>query len=523
MIVQVILDGFGINPLTEGNAVALAKTPNLDYLEKHYPFTSLDASGVSVGLPWGEVGNSEVGHTNLGSGQVSYQNLPRISIAIEDKTFFDNQAFLKAIDHVKAKKGNMHLIGLVSNGGVHSHVEHLDALLQLMKKHRLKKNVFVHAFTDGRDTNPKASVNFITSLEQKMKSYHVGSLASIIGRYYAMDRNDSWDRTKMAYDLLTTGAGFQTKDPIQAIQDAYDKGLNDENLQPIVISNRKGPVATIQDGDAVIFFNFRSDRARQLTKAFVEDNFEHFNRERKLEDLFFVTMMQYESSLPVHVAFPPQNIEYPFGRIISEIGRKQFRISETEKYAHVTYFFNGGAEKPFEGEDRKIVPSPSVATYDLQPEMSSGPVTEKILKAISGKKYSFLLLNYPNPDMVGHTGNLQAGIKAVEACDAGLGRIMKAVEDVNGILIVCADHGNCEVMIDPVTGRAHKEHTTNPVPFIIAAKEFKRDKNIEEVQAIKMQAAPIGLIADIAPTVLDLMGLKPADGMSGRSFLNDIL
>ncbi|MBI4117754.1 MAG: 2,3-bisphosphoglycerate-independent phosphoglycerate mutase [Parcubacteria group bacterium] len=523
IVVQVILDGFGLNPVVEGNAVALAKKPIIDGLMMQYPFTALDASGIAVGLPWGEVGNSEVGHTNLGSGLVQYQKLPRISMAVEDKTFFRNKAFLDALAYSQKHKSNIHIIGLVSNGGVHSHIEHLDALLHFFQQNKSKDNVFVHAFTDGRDTNPKAGVNFIATLMEVMKSSKTGKLASVIGRYYGMDRNNTWERTQKAYDLIASGKGEKTQDPLKTMKQKYEEKFDDENMPPLIVEHHDG-VHTVKDHDVIIFFNFRPDRMRQIAKAFVVPDFSDFSREVVVKDIHTVTMMQYEAGLPVSaLAFPEETIEYPFGRIVAELNRPQFRISETEKYAHVTFFFNGGAEDPFQKEDRKIIPSPAVATYDMQPEMSSVPITDKVVKAISSRKYVYTLINFPNPDMVGHTGNLEATIKAVEACDIALGKIKKAVDDVNGILVVCADHGNAEVMIDPVSGRPHKEHTTNPVPFILCGEEFRREKSKEEVDAIIMEMSPIGLIADIAPTVLELMDVKPGSYMSGRSFLHDIV
>ncbi len=524
-VLVVILDGFGISPFSakEGNAVAASKTPTLDFLLANYPYAVIEASSMAVGLPWGEVGNSEVGHMNLGSGKVIYQNLPRISLAIENKTFFSNLMLLKAIEYAKEHKSDIHLCGIVSNGGVHGHIEHLDALLYLMKKEKAGR-VFVHAFLDGRDTDPKSGTVFIETLLETMKANKIGELASLIGRYYAMDRNQNWDRTQKCYDLMTQGAGLKAANPVAAIKEAYGRGLNDENMEAMCVVDGQGnPKGIVKENDAVIFFNFRPDRARQLTKAFVLDKFSDFKREMRFKG-HFVTMMQYEEGLPVEVVFQPQNIAYPLGKVVSEAKKKQLRIAETEKYAHVTYFFNGGIEEPFSMEDHILVPSPSVENYDETPRMSSDGVTEKLLKAIAAKKYDFLLVNYANTDMIGHTGNFKACVETIEATDSHLKRLYELfVLKQNGYMLILADHGNIEVMIDPVTGRVNKEHTTNPVSLYLIDSARRYEKPQDLVMSQKLELTPIGILADVAPTVLELMGIEKPVEMTGRSLVNDCM
>lgn len=517
------LDGWGISPIMEGNAIEMANRPVILGLAQNYPFALLEASGISVGLPWGEVGNSEVGHLNLGAGQVVYQNLPRINISIQDKSFFKNEVLLAAIEHCRKNKSKLHLLGITSNGGVHGHIEHLHAILQLCKDQKFS-NVFVHAITDGRDTPPAVAVNFIATLQEIMKASKTGQLASMIGRFYAMDRNNNWDRVQKAYELQTKGVGIKTTDAIKALKDSYAKGVTDEQLDATVIVDRIGsPIATVEPNDAVIFFNFRPDRARQLTKAYVTDPFKDFDRGPKIKNLFFATLMEYESGLPVKVAFPPQLINEPVGKIISEAGLKQLRIAETEKYAHVTYFFNGGNEDVFKNEDRALIPSPDVTSYDQKPEMSAVPLTDHLVKDILSEKYDFIMVNFANADMVGHTGNLKAAIKAVETIDQCLGRIVEAVQKTESIAVITADHGNAEIMIDIVTGSIDKEHSTSPVPFIIVDDQRKRPKTAEEVMIMKQEQAAIGILADVAPTILELMNLKKSKEMTGRSLLRDIV
>lgn len=521
-LMLISLDGWGISPIMDGNAIEMANKPNMTSFLQNYPFALLEASGISVGLPWGEVGNSEVGHLNLGAGQVIYQNLPRINIAIQDKTFFSNVAFLGAIEHCRKNKSQLHLLGITSNGGVHGHIDHLHALIQFCKEQNFD-DVFVHAITDGRDTPPAVAVNFLTTLQEVMRTSKVGRIASIIGRFYGMDRNNNWDRTRKAYDLQVNGQGTKADDPIKAVKASYQKGVTDEQLEPICIADRVGnPIATIKANDAVIFFNFRPDRARQLAQAYVNEPFKDFERGPKLKNLFFVTMMTYQDGLPVKIAFPPQYIKEPMGKIISEAGLKQLRIAETEKYAHVTYFFNGGGETVFKGEERAMIPSPDVTSYDQKPDMSAVGITDRLIKEINADKYDFIMLNFANADMVGHTGNLAAAIKGIETVDDCLGKLVAKALEKNMIVVITADHGNAEIMVDLVAGGIDKEHSTSPVPFIIVDDTRKREKTPEEVLILKSEQTAIGILADVAPTCLELMGLKKSKEMTGRSLVGDI-
>lgn len=513
-VVLVILDGWGIAPPSEGNAVSLADTPDFDDLVRHFPHSVITASGEAVGLSWSEVGNSEVGHMNLGSGRVVYQHLPRISKTIVDDSFFKNEAFLHATEHVKKNNSKLHLLGLVSVGGVHSHSEHLYALLEMAKRQGIKK-VYIHAITDGRDVSRDSGLNFISELEEKIKDTGVGKIATICGRYWTMDRAEHWDRTRKAYDLMTEGKGEEFTLAKEAIENSYKKEVFDEELEPKII-NKEGLVS---DKDAIIFFNFRADRTKQLTKAFILPGFEKFER-KELKNLFFVTMTEYEKELPVEVAFPEIEMRNTLPEVISKAGLKQLHIAETEKYAHVTFFFACGRLQPFSGEDREIVASPEVASYDQQPEMSAFEVTEKLIKLINTGKYDFIIINYANPDMVGHTGIIPAAKEAVEAVDNCLGRLVKAVLELDGALVIIADHGNADVMRDPVTGRINKEHTTNPVPFIVVSNDRRKEIEPGEVVSADLSIlAPIGVLADVAPTILDLMNLKKPKEMMGMSLL----
>ena len=521
-VVLLSLDGWGASAIEEGNAIAQAKTTNMDYLMKNYPFTFVEASGIAVGLPWGEIGNSEVGHLNLGAGQVVYQNLPRIQIAIQDKSFYKNEALVGAIEHAKKNKSNLHLMGIASSGGVHGHVDHAIELLHMCKQHKLKKRVYIHCITDGRDTPPAVAADFIKQLQAVMKQVKVGEIVSLVGRHYAMDRNNNWDRTQVAYEIFAKGLGIKFKDPLQAIAELYKQGMTDEQLQPISIVDRKdNPLAVISDNDAVIFWNYRPDRARQITKAFVSKDFDRFEREL-IKNLKFVTMMQYEEGLPVDVAFPPQLIKSPVGKIVSDAGMKQLRVAETEKYAHVTYFFNGGSEEVYKGEDDILIESPNVKTYDLKPEMSAPELADRVVQEIEKGKYDFIMMNFANADMVGHTGKFAAAKKGVEAVDAGVGKIAEAVLKQGGALVITADHGNAEQMKDPLKGTEVKEHSTASVPLIVVEASRKRELDDQTFQALKMQTNPVGILGDVGPTVLELLGLKPSQGMTGRSLLNDL-
>jgi len=531
-LVLIILDGWGLAPEGPGNAVSQAKIPNFSSYWSSFPHTKLSASGEAVGLPKGEKGNSETGHLNLGAGRIVYQDLPRINMAIADGSFFRIPAFLKAAEHVKRNNSNLHLMGLIGQGGVHSSMEHLFALLNFAKEQNLGE-CFLHLFTDGRDSPPNAAITFFDQVEKKINEIGIGKISTLIGRYYAMDRDNHWERTEIAYKALTEEKGIITQNFREEILKSYQKNETDEFLKPIII---KG-TPRIKEKDAVIFFNFRIDRPRQLTKAFVIEEFERligqkiafdpytekylkktyveerissiFKRGPKIKDLFFVTMTEYEKNLPVEVAFPTTIINYPLGRILSERGLRQLRITETEKERFVTYYFNGQNEHSFPGEERIIIPSANVPTYDLKPEMSAFEITETVLGKIKTGNYDFVLLNFANPDMVGHTGNLQAGIKACEAVDECLKKIVSSVFALGGITIITADHGNVEEMINLETGEIDTEHSKNPVPFIVVGKMFLG----------KPTVLPVGILADVAPTVLSLLEIPIPSAMSGRKLI----
>ena len=498
-----ILDGFGNNSNEKGNAVKIAKTPNIDKLMKTCPTTQINTSGLAVGLPEGQMGNSEVGHTNIGAGRVVYQELTRITKSIEDGDFFSVPEFVKAIENCKQNNTKLHIMGLVSDGGVHSHIRHLFALLELAKRKDFE-DVYVHCFLDGRVTPPASAENYIMQLEDKMKEKGIGKIASISGRFYAMDRDKRWQRIQKAYDAMVNGIGEKATSAISAIESSYQKEVFDEFVEPTLICNGEEPIATIGKKDSVIFFNFRPDRAREITRTLVDEEFNEF--ETKKLDLCFVCMTQYDETIPnVNIAFKPTALVNTFGEYISKKGLKQLRIAETEKYAHVTFFFNGGEEKQYKGEDRILIPSPKVETYDLKPEMSAYEVTEKVVEAIKSEKYDSIILNYANPDMVGHTGNLDAAVKAIETIDECVGKVIEALKEVNGIVLITADHGNSEQMIDYKTGEPHTAHTTNPVPLMLFGMEN-----------VKLNT---GCLADLAPTMLDIMGLEKPQEMLGNSLL----
>ena len=499
-----ILDGFGNNPNESGNAIKLAKTPNIDELMKNNPVTQIYTSGLKVGLPEGQMGNSEVGHTNIGAGRIVYQELTRITKSIEDGDFFSIPELCKAIEHCKENHSKLHIMGLLSDGGVHSHMRHLFAVLELAKRKGLE-DVFVHCFLDGRDTPPASGENYLLKLEEKMQEKGVGKIATLSGRFYAMDRDKRWQRIEKAYDAMVKGEGVKATSPVMAIEASYQKEVFDEFVEPTVIYNGDKPIATIEDNDAVIFYNFRPDRAREITRSLVDKDFQEFET-IDLKNLYFVCFTSYDETMPnVQIAFKKEQLKNTFGEYISNLGYKQLRIAETEKYAHVTFFFNGGEEKQYEGEDRILVPSPKVETYDLKPEMSAYEVTENVIQAIQSEKYNSIILNYANPDMVGHTGNLEAAIKAIEAIDECVGKVAKAVQSVNGTLLIIADHGNAEQMIDYQTGDPHTAHTTNPVPCILIG-----------MPEVKIKE---GKLADIAPTMLDIMGLDKPEEMTGESLI----
>ena len=505
--VLMILDGYGLNETANGNAVAGAKTPVMDKLMAECPFVKGNASGMAVGLPDGQMGNSEVGHLNMGAGRIVYQELTRITKEIQDGTFFTNEALVKAVENCKANDSALHAFGLLSDGGVHSHNTHLYGLLEMAKKNGLSK-VYVHAFLDGRDTPPASGKDFVIALEEKMAEIGVGEVATVCGRYYAMDRDNNYDRVKCAYDALTKGIGQTATSAADGIQASYDKEETDEFVKPTVIVKDGAPVATIQDKDSVVFFNFRPDRAREITRSFCDDDFKGFDREKRL-DLTFVCFSDYDPTIPNKlVAFHKISITNTFGEFLAANNMTQARIAETEKYAHVTFFFNGGVEQPNEGEDRILVNSPKdVATYDLKPEMSAYEVCDKLVDAIKSGKYDVIIINFANPDMVGHTGVEEAAVKAVEAVDECVGKAVQALKEVDGTMFICADHGNAEQLVDYETGEPFTAHTTNPVPFILV--------NYDEAYTLKEG----GCLADIIPTLIEIMGLTKPVEMTGESLL----
>ena len=504
--VLMILDGYGINEKKEHNAVAMAKTPVMDKLMSTYPCVKGLASGMAVGLPNGQMGNSEVGHLNMGAGRIVYQELTRITKEIEDGTFFTNKALLEAVNNCKTKGSSLHLFGLLSDGGVHSHNTHLYGLLELAKREGLT-NVYVHCFLDGRDTPPSSGADYIEQLESKMREIGVGQIASIMGRYYAMDRDNNYDRVKLAYVAMTEGEGLKAANAYDAIHGSYDRNETDEFVKPTVIVNGGVPVGTINDGDSVVFFNFRPDRAREITHAFCDDEFRSFKRDRKL-DLVYVCFSDYDPLIDNKlVAFEKIAVTNTFGEWLAANGMKQARIAETEKYAHVTFFFNGGVEEPNEGEDRILVKSPKVATYDLKPEMSAYEVCDNLVKAIKADKYDVIIVNFANPDMVGHTGVEEAAVKAVEAVDECVGKAYDAIMEVGGVMFICADHGNCEQTVDYETNAPFTAHTTNPVPFILV--NYKEGYGLREG----------GCLADIVPTLIECMGMEQPHEMTGKSLL----
>ena len=498
-----ILDGFGINEKEEANAIKLANTPNIDKLMKTCPTTKIYTSGLNVGLPDGQMGNSEVGHTNIGAGRIVYQELTRITKSIEDGDFFNNSELVDAIENCKRYNSKLHILGLVSDGGVHSHIRHLYAILELAKRKDFE-NVFVHCFMDGRDTMPTSGEGYLMNLEEKMKEKGVGKIATISGRFYSMDRDKRWNRIQKSYDAIVNGEGIKATSVISAIESSYQKEVFDEFVEPTVICQNNEPIAKIEENDSVVFFNFRPDRARELTRAIVDKDFNEF--ETKKMNLNYVCFTQYDETIPnVKIAFKPEVLKNTFGEYISNKGLTQLRIAETEKYAHVTFFFNGGEEKQYIGEDRILVPSPKVETYDLKPEMSAIEVTDKVIEAINSKKYDCIILNYANPDMVGHTGNLSATIKAIETIDKCVGKVVQTVKNNNGVLLITADHGNAEQMLDYKTGEPYTAHTVNPVPLILVGMD---DAKLSE-----------GKLADLAPTMLQLMGLEKPEEMTGKSII----
>ena len=506
-IVLTVLDGWGYRAEAEGNAIALARKPTYDELLRKFPNTLISTSGPAVGLPEGQMGNSEVGHMNIGAGRVVRMDITKIDVLVANKQLDEVPLFMQAME--RGRQRQLHFLGLLSDGGVHSHIEHLFALLEMAKRHKVEK-VFVHCFMDGRDTPPHSGKEFVQQLQKKMRELGVGEIATVGGRYYAMDRDNRWERIELAYRALVHGeAETKTNDPVAALAKSYESGVTDEFVKPVVIAKGSGasaaPVGMIRDDDAVIFFNFRADRARQMTYALAAPDFDKFNDAKRPKNLFYVAMTQYDKNWPwLQSVVKPEKLEHILAQVFAGLNYKNLRTAETEKYAHVTYFFNGGVEKPFEGEERILVPSPKVATYDLKPEMSAEGITDTVVKAIEKGEFDAIIMNYANADMVGHSGKLEAAIKAVEAVDAGLGKIYQTLKPRGGAWIITADHGNAETMIDPKTGGLHTYHTTNPVPFIL----------VTENDRLKLR--PGGALRDIAPTLLGVIGEKSPAEMTGN-------
>ncbi len=495
-----ILDGWGISSEREYNAIAKANTPNYDSFVKNMSYAQIHAEGSNVGLPKGQMGNSEVGHLNIGAGRIVYQELSRINKSIEDGDFFKNEEFLAAINHVKENKSALHLFGLVSDGGVHSVYPHLQALIKIAADNGLC-DVYVHAFLDGRDTPPKSAIQYLEEIEKTLAQYHLPKIASVMGRFWAMDRDKRWDRVERAYNCLVLGEGNAANSAIEAVENSYKQGITDEFVDPAVISKRR-----IEDNDSVIFFNYRPDRAREITNALTTADFTGFERKKVLKNLFYVCMTQYDEKLPLSVAFKPEAMKNILGGVLDKNNVLQFRTAETDEFAHVTFFFNRGLEVPYPTETRVLVPSPKVKTYDLQPEMSAGDVCENVLKALDDPKYGFILVNFANPDMVGHTGIMDAAIKAVETVDNCIGKIAAKVLEMGVVMILTADHGNAEDMVDKNTHQPHTAHTTNPVPFII-------------IDSKKYDLKESGALSDIAPTVLEILGIEKPQEMTGESMI----
>lgn len=519
-VVLIVLDGFGIAPDSESNAISLAKKPFFDSLISIYPSMLLNASSLNVGLPRGEVGNSEVGHTSIGSGILKYQSLPRIDRSIETGEFFKLPDLVKAFESAKQQGKKIHLMGLIGNGGVHASQEHLNAILKMLHEMKIQDKVFIHAFLDGRDTARDLGASFVKDLQKFCKKQKVGEIATLSGRFYAMDRNQNWDRIKRAYDTIVGGQSEHTfRDPLDAVEDSYKKEVYDEEFVPAVCIDSKGnPLTTVEDGDLVVYFNFRADRARQLTQAFVEQKFKAFERVG-FTNLNFITLTEYKKDLPVTILFPPEIITNPIAKVFSDHGFTQLHIAETEKYAHVTFFLNGLLEKPFKNEERVLVPSPDVSSYNQKPEMSAQEVTNEMLKAVKKDSFDFYAMNFANADMVGHTGDLTATVKAVETIDSVLSQIIPQVLAKNGVVFITADHGNAEQIINPLNKEIDKEHNSYPVPFLIIGKDFESKPNVEIERLGMSFLTPIGVLSDVAPTILKVAGLEIPKEMTGRALV----
>jgi 2,3-bisphosphoglycerate-independent phosphoglycerate mutase len=521
-LVVVILDGWGISFLPEGNAIAAAKTPHLDYLARHFPAAALSAASIEVGLPWGEVGNSETGHRNIGAGQVQYQVLPTIDRAIQDGSFGRNPILRSAIDHAVKHTSSLHLIGLVSPGGVHSHIEHLFALLKLCQKLPIRDRVYIHMFTDGRDSPPQIALQYLEQLEQAIGATGTGKIASVTGRFYAMDRNKNWERTQATYSMLTGGPRASgAPSAREAIQQAYDKNIFDEMIPPTAITRGGGPLAPIRDNDAMIFFNFRPDRARQLTQAFMQPEFAAFPVTR-WKNLKFVTLAEYDPLLSVPAAYKEEKADYPLARVLSEAELTQLHIAETEKYAHVTYYLNVGHESPFPGETYKLVRSSGIKSFADMPEMAAKEITDHLVETLQAGTFDVYFVNYANADMVGHTGNFEATVKACAFIDVCLGRLWAAVQAARGAMIVTADHGNAEEKINHKTQQIQTDHTSNPVPFYYLHPQLQRTVARSDVELQQLLSAPIGVLADVAPTILEILHVPKPPTMTGYSLLNSL-
>jgi 2,3-bisphosphoglycerate-independent phosphoglycerate mutase len=511
-VMLIILDGWGLGEENRGNPISTAKLPTFKKLNEYYPQIAIQASGISVGLPWGEPGNSEVGHMTLGSGKVIYQSMPRITMAISEGEFFKNPAFLEAIKKAQTNNSAIHLMGLLGRGSVHSNLDHIYALLEMLRDQKAKK-VFLHVFTDGRDSAPNSGIEAINELQNRLEKYGIGKIATISGRYFGMDRNNNWDRIEKSYKAMVENEGAMIEDAQKYLSASYKKEIYDEYIEPAVMCEDGVPVGKIEDGDSVIFFNYREDRARQITKAFTVPGFSKFPA-KKFNNLFFATMTQYEDDLPVTVAFPPIKIEMCLGKVLGAKKMHQLRIAETEKFAHVTYFFNGGNEEPYFGEDHIIVPSKDVSSFDKAPEMSAHEITKKVLQNIERDTYDFILLNFANADIVGHTGNQSAAEKAVATVDSCLGEIIRAVISKGGHLLITADHGNVEEMLNIHTGEKDTEHSANPVPLWYVTPD-----NFSPSPKPKKQVEIAGLLSDVAPTILDIMKIEKPSEMTGESLL----
>ena len=522
-MVVVILDGWGISFVEQGDAIRAAETPTMDMLSRQYPTASVLAASIEAGLPWGEVGNSETGHSNIGAGQVQYQALPRVDRAIEDKSFFANTTILQAIAHAKKHQSNLHLMGLVSPGGVHAHMRHLFALLELAAKENLSDHVFIHMFTDGRDTPPQSALTYLDQLEQAIGKHGIGKIASVTGRFYAMDRNENWERTEATYNMLTGGqreVGASTAR--QAIEQAYQRGLTDEVIPPTAITRGGAPLIEMKANDAVIFFNYRPDRARQLTRAFVEPTFAGWQRQQVLENVYFATMTLYDQRVPAPAAFVEEPVAWPLARVISEANLRQIHIAETEKYAHVTYYLNGGHEQPFPGEEHALIKSSATKNFAEEPYMAAEAITDRVVQELQREEFDVYFVNYANADMVGHTGNFEAAVTACAFVDQQLARLYEAVVAVGGAMLVTADHGNAEEMIHPQTKEVEKDHTSNPVPLHYVLPSLRRTSPRSDDELARIFSNPIGVLSDVAPTVLDVLQLQKPETMTGISLLSSL-